>query len=219
MLPFKFQDKWAFISGEEVKNRLSRWLHGGHLGFPIWIILAIFLSTSHPDAVPSQLAFHSGEMKNRFSRWLPSWIYNQNDLAIFIYKSPRCFLSSFKTNGLSFQEKKRKIDFQDGSHLGFPIRTILAIFYLQVTRMLPSKFQINWPFVSEEEAKNRFSRLRPWWPSWISDQNNFSYCCSTRHPIASYQVVALQDTPLLPTKFKVNLPFISGEEAKNRFSR
>ena len=34
--------------------------------------------------------------------------------------------------------------------------------------MLPSKFGVNWPFGSGEEAKNRFSRWRPWWPSWIS---------------------------------------------------
>ena len=66
----------------------------------------------------------------------------------------------------------RKIDFQDGGHLGFPIGTILAIFDLQVTLMLPSKFGVNWPFDSGEEAKNRFSR---WWPSWISDRNDFSY--------------------------------------------
>ena len=45
-------------------------------------------------------------------------------------------------------------------------------FYLQVTPMLPTKFQVNWPFSSEEEGKNRFSR---WPPSWISDWNNFSY--------------------------------------------
>ena len=32
--------------------------------------------------------------------------------------------------GLSVQEKKRKIDFQDGGHLGFPIGKILAIFFL-----------------------------------------------------------------------------------------
>ena len=32
--------------------------------------------------------------------------------------------------GLSVQEKKRKIDFQDGGHLGFPIGTILAMFDL-----------------------------------------------------------------------------------------
>ena len=39
-----------------------------------------------------------------------------------------------------------KIDFQDGCHggqLGFLIRTILAVFDLQVTPMLPAKFQIN----------------------------------------------------------------------------
>ena len=38
--------------------------------------------------------------------------------------------------------------------------------------MLPTKFRVNWPFSSEEEGKNRFSR---WPPSWISDQNDFSY--------------------------------------------
>ena len=75
-----------------------------------------------------------------------------------IYKSPRCFLASLESIGLSVQEKKRKIDFQDGGHgghLGFPIDTILAIFDLQVTLMLPSKFGVNWPFGSGEEAKNR----------------------------------------------------------------
>ena len=82
----------------------------------------------------------------------------------------------------------RKIDFQDGGHggqLGFPIGMILAIFYLQVTLMLPSKFGVNWLFGSGEEAKNRFSR---WRPSWISDRNDFSYFRSTSHPDASYQV-------------------------------
>ena len=52
-----------------------------------------------------------------------------------------------------------------------PIRIILAIFDLQVTPMLSTKFQVNWPFGSGE-AKNRFSR---WRPSCISDRNDFSY--------------------------------------------
>ena len=80
--------------------------------------------------------------------------------------------------GLSIQEKKFKIDFQDGNcggHLVFPIRKILAIFDLQVTSMSLTKFQVNWPFGSGEEANNRFSRWPPWRPSWISDHNNFSY--------------------------------------------
>ena len=51
------------------------------------------------------------------------------------------------------QEKKRKIDFRDGGHLEFPIGTILAIFDLQVTPILLTKFQVNWPVDSGEEAK------------------------------------------------------------------
>ena len=73
------------------------------------------------------------------------------------------------------QEKKQKIDFQDGGHLGFQIGMILAIFDLQVTPMFPSKFEVNWPFGSGEEAKNRFSRWPPWRPSWITDRHDFSY--------------------------------------------
>ena len=52
---------------------------------------------------------------------------------------------------------------------------ILVIFDLQVTPMLPTKFQVNWHLGLGEEAKNRFSRWRPWQPSWIYDRNDFSY--------------------------------------------
>ena len=41
--------------------------------------------------------------------------------------------------------KKLNIDFQDGGHgghLGILIRTILAIFDLQVTLMFPTKFRV-----------------------------------------------------------------------------
>ena len=69
--------------------------------------------------------------------------------------------------------------------------------------MLPTKFRVNWPFGSEEEAKNRFSRWLPWRPSWISDWHDFSYFSST----------------MSPNKFGVNWPFGAGEEAKYRFSR
>ena len=81
----------------------------------------------------------------------------------------------FGVNWLLGLGEEAKIDFQDGchgGHLGFPIGTILAIFYLQVTPMLPSKFGVSWLFCSGEEAKNRFSR---WRPSWISDRHDFSY--------------------------------------------
>ena len=47
--------------------------------------------------------------------------------------------------GLSIQEKKFKIDFQDGNcggHFIFPIGMILAIFDLQVTSTILTKFQV-----------------------------------------------------------------------------
>ena len=106
MLPTKFQVNWPLCSGEEAKNRFSRW-----------------------------------------QPWQPSWISNRNDFSnFFIYKSPRCFLPSFKSIGLSVQEKKRKVHFQDGghgSHLEFPIGMILAVFDLQVAPMLATKFHVN----------------------------------------------------------------------------
>ena len=55
----------------------------------------------------------------------------------------------FQDNWPFVSGEKAKIDFQDGGQVGFPIGTILAIFF---TMMLPSKFQ-NWPFVSREKAK------------------------------------------------------------------
>ena len=171
-----------------------------------------------------------------------------------MYKSPKCSLPSFKSNGLLFQEKKQKLDFQNGGHgrhLGFPIGTSLAIFDLQVTQMLPTKFRVNLPFRSEEE-KNRFLRWRPWRPSWIAERKDFSCfalqdslmlptsfksairfrrrseldfqdSCHGSHlgfPIEKILAIFdLQVTPMLPTKFQVNWPVGSGEDAKNRFSR
>ena len=75
-------------------------------------------------------------------------------LLFLIYKSPQCFLPSFKSIGLSVQEKKQKIDFQDGDHLKSLTGMILAILDLQVTPMLPTKFQVHWPFGSGGETKN-----------------------------------------------------------------
>ena len=79
------------------------------------------------------------------------------------------------------------------------IGMILAIFDLQVTQMLPTKFRVNWPFGSGEEAKNRFSR-----------------CCHGAHPGFTIGMILaifdLQVTPMLPTKFGVNWPFGFGED-------
>ena len=98
----------------------------------------------------------------------------------------------------------RKIDFQDGGnggHLGYPIGTILAIFDLQVTLMLPSNFEVNWPFGSGEEAKIDFQ-----------DGGHGSHL---GFPIgAILAIFDLQVTLMLPSNFGVNWHFGSGEEAK-----
>ena len=67
--------------------------------------------------------------------------------------------------GLTVQKKKSKIDFQDGRHLGFPIRMILAIFIS----------------TSHPDASYEFSNQLALWfrPSWISDPNNLSSFRST----------------------------------------
>ena len=86
-------------------------------------------------------------MKNRFSRWpnwRKSWISDRKNSS---YKSLQSFLSRFESVALSVQEKKKKIDFQDGRH-EFPMETILASFDLHATTILPSKFRLCWPFGS-----------------------------------------------------------------------
>ena len=148
MLPTKFGVSWPFGSGEEAKNRFSRW-----------------------------------------RPWQPSWISDWNDFSDFWSIShPHASYQVSSQFGIWGKEKKLEIDFQDGchgGHLGFPIRLILAIFDLQVTPILPSKFGVNWPFGSGEEVKNVFSRWQPWRPSWISDRHNFSDFWPTSHPAAS----------------------------------
>ena len=50
---------------------------------------------------------------------------------------------NFESIALLIQEKKFKIDFQDGRHLGFPIGMTWATFDQQITLILPTKFRVN----------------------------------------------------------------------------
>ena len=88
------------------------------------------------------------------SYWFKSYVHSK---CVALFRSPD-YQTSFKSIGLSVQKKKRKRDFQDGGHLGFPIGMILANFDLQVTLILPTKFRVNWPLGSGDEEQNKFDR-------------------------------------------------------------
>ena len=53
-------------------------------------------------------------------------VLNNKRAKMALYLSPD-YQTSFESSGLLVQEKKFNIDFQVGGHLGFPIRTILAL--------------------------------------------------------------------------------------------
>ena len=67
---------------------------------------------------------------NAYREYLPKNVYqvylSNKRAKMALYCSPD-YQTSFESVGLSVQEKKFNIDFQDGSHLGFPIRIILAL--------------------------------------------------------------------------------------------
>ena len=103
---------------------------------------------------------------------------------MLIYKSPRCFLSSFEPIGLWVQEKKRKIIL-----LGFPIVTILAIYDLQVTPMIPiSSFKSIGLSVQKKKRKIDFQDGRHGGHLGFPVGTILAFFSSTSHPNASYQV-------------------------------
>ena len=92
------------------------------------------------------------------------WDFLLQQFELFlIYKSPRCFLPSFESIGLSVPKKKGKIDFQDGHHLGFLIGTILAIFIS----------------TSHPNASYQFSNQLALWFRKISEKKSFKMATMT----------------------------------------
>ena len=81
-----------------------------------------------------------------------------------------------------------------GGHLGLQIGMILAIFDLQVTLMLSTKFRVSWSFGSGEEVKTDFQ----------GGGHGGHLGFPIRTILAMFY---LQVTPMLPTKFPVNWPF------------
>ena len=62
------------------------------------------------------------------------------------------YQTSFKSTGLSVREKKFNIDFQDGGHLGFPIRMNLS-----TSRYFQCSFKSIGLLVQDKIVQNRFS--------------------------------------------------------------
>ena len=87
------------------------------------------------------------KQKNIFSRWL-SWISDWNDFSyVWSISHPNASYHVWSQLAFRFRRRSEKIDFQDGGHgghHGFPIGMILAIFNLQVTLMLPTKYRVYW---------------------------------------------------------------------------
>ena len=98
------------------------------------------------------------------------------------------------------QEKKPKVEFQDGCHgvhPGLPNGRILAIFDLQGDPILPSMFQFSWPLGSEEEGKIDFQ----------DGGHGIHLGFPTGRILAMFD---RQVTQMLQTKFRVNWPMDVG---------
>ena len=67
--------------------------------------------------------FGSGEVKNRFSRWGHLGLPIGTNLVTLDLQGT--LMLPIKSTGFSVQ-KKRKIDFQESGHLGFPFGTMSA---------------------------------------------------------------------------------------------
>ena len=146
--PQYFQYNRPFGEGEEFQNRFSKWQPWWPSMISSWHNFSYFFYLQVIPILPTKFQvnwpFSSGEeVQIRFSRWQLSYIlyFWSKQLELFlIYKLLWYFLPSFKSNGLSVQEMKFNLDFYDGCHLGFLIKTILASFDLQVAQILPTKF-------------------------------------------------------------------------------
>ena len=161
----------SIVAGKYDKHKQD----GGYLRFPIRTILATadLQVTSILPMNFESIALLVPEKKFKID-FQDFGIFYQNDLSNFPSTSPNPMLpTKFWVNWpFSSGEAAKKINFQDGHHLGFLIRMILAIFDLQIILILPTNFRVNPHFGSGKEMKKRVSR---WRPSWISDPNDFSY--------------------------------------------
>ena len=146
---FRSTSPWCFLpsfnsiglSGQEKKWKIN-FQDGGHLGFPTRIILSFFdlqVTQMLPTEFQVNWLFGSGEeAKNRFSRWRPSGISDQNSFS-YLWSTSHPDASYKVSSQLAFQFRRRSKKW---------IFKMAAI-----NTMLPTKFQVNWPFGSGERGE------------------------------------------------------------------
>ena len=106
-------------------------------------------SESHLTNIVKDSSLHLHSIKIMTDKHL----INKNKRAKMALYNSSDYQTSFESTGLSVQKNQFKIYFQDDScdgHIGFLIATILTIFDLQVTPILPTKFPVNWFLVQEK---------------------------------------------------------------------
>ena len=79
------------------------------------------------------------------------FIFDQNDFSYFYLQ--KALILPIESIGLSDQ-KKFEIDFQDGGHIGLPIRKDLAIDFIYRS----PKFRVNYWSFGSGEVQNKFPR-------------------------------------------------------------
>ena len=177
-------------------SHLLIWSSKFLLGRPSWKDFSL------PIKFPVNGPFCSGEeVQNRVSRWQLWWPFCISDRNDFNY-----FFLSTSHPGPFYQVSNRlTLQFRTASEIKIfkvadmvPILDFLleglTIFDLQVIPMLPTKFQIHWPYGSGKEAKDIFSRWQP--------------CSHHRFPIGIILAfVYLQITLKLSTKFQLAFRF------------
>ena len=148
MLPSKYRVNGLLVQEKKQKINFQDGCHGGHLGFLIAKILAIFDLYSPQCFLPclESICFWVWEKKQKIDGGHLGFPIG-TILAIFDLQVTPMLPSKFGINW-PFGSGEAKIDFQEGGHgchPGFPICKILAIFNLQVTPMLTTKYPVNWP--------------------------------------------------------------------------
>ena len=155
-----------------------------------------------PSCISDQSDFSYICRVSRRPPWRSSWISCQTGFSYFDLPATPMFSTKFESFGFSVQKKKRKVD---GLYLGFPIRTLFFIYFWFTSHPKAS-------YSGSSQLAFRFRRCEKKFTRWPP--------CHLRFPIETIlPTFNLSVTPMLPAKFRVNFPFASGEEAKNRFSR